>query len=81
MGRMPTNPESRIKLKGDCAEVSFNESVYDKAFIESAAAEFSRYRKVTIDNSTVLIRARQKEKPRFLALEFYNYVLGLMKNS
>lgn len=73
----------RIKVNKEKNEVSlsFNENFYDKKFIDEAIKDFEKVCDVKIDKNIILLKPKEKTDLDTLGFEFYNYVLGLIKNS
>ncbi len=72
----------RIKVNKEKNEVvlSFNEKFYDRKFIDEAVEEFKEICDITKDNNLISLKPKEKIDLDILGYEFYNYVLGLIKN-
>lgn len=73
----------RIKVNKEKNEVvlSFNEKFYNKKFIDKAIEEFKGVCDIKKDSNLIFLKPKEKIDINILGYEFYNYVLGLIKNS
>lgn len=69
----------RIKVEEDRVKLSFNNDFYPQEFIDQATEDFSEECKVEHEGEW-LVLIPKTEKPKTVGYEFYNYVLGLIKN-
>ncbi|MCG2718333.1 MAG: HxsD-like protein [Nanoarchaeota archaeon] len=60
--------------------VNFNEQFYKKGFIDQAILDFNEVCEVDQTEDGLLLRPKGEVNLDILGYEFYNYVLGLMKN-
>jgi hypothetical protein len=60
--------------------VNFNEQFYQKEFIDRAVLDFKEVCDIKKTKEGLLLRPKQELCIDVLGYEFYNYVLGLMKN-
>jgi len=70
----------KINLENSEIRVNFNEKIYGKMFIEKAAEDFSLVCEVKKSEDGLLLKTKDKEDLEILGYEFYNYVLGLVRN-
>lgn len=72
----------RVKINKEKNEIvlSFNENFYDKKFINKATEDFKDVCDVKKDKDLILLKPKEKIDIDTLGHEFYNYVLGLIKN-
>lgn len=73
----------RVKINKKKNEIilSFNESFYDKKFINQAMEAFKEVCDVKKDKEFIFLKPKKEVDIDTLGYEFYNYVLGLIKNS
>lgn len=70
-----------INKKKNEIVLSFNEIFYDKKFINQAIEDFKEACDIKKDKEFILLRPKKEVNINTLGYEFYNYVLGLIKNS
>jgi len=72
----------RIRIDPSKEEVfvSFNKTIYPKATIEQAMEDYGQACEVFKNKDEIMLRPKEKLDLDTLGYEFYNYVLGLMKN-
>lgn len=72
----------RVKINKEKKEVlvSFNEKFYTKEAIEQAILDFQEVCDVKREEKGLLLVPKKKEDLELLGYEFYNYVLGVMRN-
>jgi len=73
----------RIKVNKEKNEVilSFNEKFYNKKFIDKAIEEFKEVCDAKKEKDLIFLTPKEKVDLDILGYEFYNYVLGLIKNN
>lgn len=71
---MVNDAENSVSLR-------FNYKFYDKNKINQAAKDFSNICEINEENEMLILKPKTEISPKILGLEFYNYVLCLMKNS
>lgn len=73
----------RVKINKKKNEVilSFNESFYDKQFISQAIEDFKEVCDIKKDKEFIFLKPKKEVDLNNLGYEFYNYVLGLIKNT
>lgn len=73
----------RIKINKAKNEVfvSFNEYFYKKEFVDQAVVDFKEACDIEKTEEGLLLRPKEEMDIDTLGYEFYNYVLGLMKNN
>lgn len=74
MGRVKVN-----KAKNEVI-LSFNEQFYDKKFIDKAIEDFKGICDIKKDKDLIRLKPKEKIDIDTLGNEFFNYVLGLIKN-
>ena len=60
--------------------VNFNEQFYKKEFIDRAILDFNEVCDIKKSEEGLLLRPKERIDIDILGYEFYNYVLGLVKN-
>jgi len=72
----------RIRVDAQRNEVvlSFNRGIYCMECVGQAVKDFSDCAQIYAGEDTLLLRPKDESSPEALGREFYNYVLGLMKN-
>jgi len=60
--------------------VDFNEQFYKKEFIKQAITDFKEICEIEKTEEGLLLKPKKELNIDILGYEFYNYVLGLMKN-
>ena len=60
--------------------VNFNNIFYKKEFIDRAVLDFKEACDITKLDEGLLLKSKEKADIDVLGYEFYNYVLGLIKN-
>ena len=73
----------RVKINKKKNEVvlSFNEKFYDKKFINQAVEDFKESCDIKKDKDFIFLKPKKGIELDTLGYEFYNYVLGLIKNN
>lgn len=71
----------KIDLEKNEVAISFNKKFYNEKFIDMALKDFSKTCGVEKDRDLILLRPKEKTDINIIGYEFYNYVLGLIKNS
>lgn len=61
--------------------VTFNRTFYKEEFIEQAIENFQKICSIEKTEEKIILKPKEKLDINKLGYEFYNYVLGLMKNS
>jgi len=61
--------------------VSFNENFYNKVHIDQAKKDYGEVCEIQSREDSVILKPKNKKDIDKIGYEFYNYVLGLMKNS
>ncbi len=59
----------------------FNEKFYNKKFVELALKDYSEICYTKQEGNSVILQPKENIDLNILGYEFYNYVLGLIKNS
>jgi hypothetical protein len=60
--------------------IKFNEKFYKKEFIDQAIVDFKEVCDIKKRENGLLLKPKEEVNIDELGYEFYNYVLGLMKN-
>lgn len=73
----------RIKIDQEKNEVvlTFNENFYNQRVIDQAVEDFQKVCEITKDKNFITLKPKETLDINTLGYEFYNYVLGLIKNS
>ena len=70
----------RVKVEKNKVRLSFNDQFYDKKFIELALEDFNEVCTSKWEDHELILKPKDKLDINILGYEFYNYVLGLIKN-
>ena len=70
----------KIKISKNEVLVNFNKQFYNEEFIKQAVLDFKDLCDVEEKNQGLLLKPKQNKDIDLLGYEFYNHVLGLMKN-
>ena len=70
----------KINKKKNEVLVGFNKQFYDEEFIKQAIADFKDVCSIEEKKGELLLKPKQSKDLDLLGYEFYNHVLGLMKN-
>lgn len=70
-----------INKKKDEVILTFNEAFYDKKFINQTIEVFKEVCDASEDKEYIFLKPKKGISIENLGYEFYNYVLGLIKNS
>lgn len=70
----------KINEEQNTVLVNFNDNFYKKKFVDQAILDFKEACDIEKREEGILLRPKEKLDINVLGYEFYNYVLGLMKN-
>jgi len=70
----------KIKISKNEVLVSFNKQFYNEESIKQAVLDFKDICDVEEKDKGLLLKPKQSKDLDLLGYEFYNHVLGLMKN-
>lgn len=71
----------KVNKKKNEVTISFNENFYDEESINKAAEDFKKVCQIKRNKDFIILKQKKKININTLGYEFYNYVLGLIKNS
>ncbi len=73
----------KVRIIKDKNEVilSFNNKFYNKEVIDKAIEDFKQACDVRQEGELIILKPKEKTDLNILGYEFYNYVLGLIKNN
>lgn len=72
----------KIKINKENNEtlLKFNNEFYDENAVQQAVSDFKEYCNISIEDNEITIKPKETSDLNIIGYEFYNYVLGLMKN-
>jgi len=70
----------KIKISKNEVLVNFNKQFYNEESIKQAVLDFKDLCEIEEKNQGLLLKPKQNKDIDLLGYEFYNHVLGLMKN-
>jgi len=71
----------KIKIIDNQVILNFNKQFYSDDAIEMAIRDFSEICEVDETDKGLCLTPKEKTEINLIGLEFYNYVLGVMKNN
>ena len=71
----------KIKIKNNEVVLNFNKDFYDAGFIEQAVEDFKGACEIRKIKENIVLKPKNPGDLKIIGYEFYNYVLGLMKNA
>lgn len=69
-----------VNQKQNQVKLFFNKKFYDKKFIDIALNDYSKVCNIKQEGDAIILEPKEEIDLTILGCEFYNYVLGLMKN-
>jgi hypothetical protein len=70
----------KIKVVNNLVKLSFNKEFYSDKAIEQTISDFSEICDIKKEGNVVVLIPKEELDLNELGHEFYNYVLGIMKN-
>ncbi len=70
----------RINRQKNEVRLCFNERFYPKKYIDMAVDDFGEACNIKESKGCLVLKPKGKEDISIIGYEFYNYVLGLVKN-
>lgn len=70
----------KVRLEKDSVILAFNEKFYPRRFIEQAMQDYKEVCSFSESKKGLVLVPREKKHLPIIGYEFYNYVLGLIKN-
>lgn len=70
-----------VDKKNKFVKLNFNKQFYKEEFIDLAIRDFSNICEIKKEEGSIILKPKEKElELDTLGYEFYNYILGLIKN-
>ncbi|MBS3131629.1 HxsD-like protein [Candidatus Woesearchaeota archaeon] len=71
----------KVDRQGNRVSVRFNPFFYDGKYIVRAIEDYSSACDISAEDGVIILKPKENISLDILGYEFYNYVLGLMKNT
>ncbi|MFH0979237.1 MAG: HxsD-like protein [Candidatus Woesearchaeota archaeon] len=70
----------KVTIKDKAAVLQFNKKIYEEKMIKQAAEDYGEICSVEFTDTGIVLKPKEEGQLKLVGYEFYNYVLGLMKN-